>query len=184
MFKTLLTGSACLLIASPALANPTLMGEVRIGDVRDNSIDSTEYTAEYWDTAKFANFGVELQAKQLENEGSLDSTVSVKAGPILANVYGITPVAYVEAGRVFNPGDSFNFWGAGAKASKAVYGPVSIAIGYRHREGFSSNVMNEDRVNGGISLALKNNYVLGAQYYRTRGTTDSDAVGLSVVRKF
>ena len=184
MFKTLLTGSACLLIASPALANPVLIGEVRIGDVRDNRTDSTEYVVEYWDTAKFANFGLELQTKQLENEGSLDSTISVKAGPVLPNVYGFTPAAYVEAGRVFQSEDNYNFWGVGVKASKVVYGPVSASVGYRHREGFGSRVMNEDRVNGGISLALKNNYAVGAQYYRTRGTTNSDAVGVSLTRKF
>lgn len=186
MFKTLLTGSACLLLASPALAagGPSLTGEIRISDIRENKADSTEYKVEYWDTAKFLNFGAELQTKQRENAGSVDSKVSLKAGPVLPSVLGITPVAYAEVGRTLKSGNNYDFWGAGVKTSVPVYGPVSVGIGYRHREGFETVNMNEERVNAGISVAVSHNYSLAAQYYRTRGTTDSDALGLSVTRKF
>ena len=186
MFKTLLTGSACLFLASPALAadGPSLMGEIRIGDVRDNKSDSTEFKVEYWDTAKFLKFGAELQTKQRENAGSVDSKISLKAGPALPKVLGVAPFAYAEVGRALKSGNNYDFWGAGIKASVAVHGPVSVGIGYRHREGFEAGNINEERLNGGVSIAVNHNYALGAQYYRTRGTTDSDAVGISVTRKF
>ena len=160
------------------------MGEIRIGDVRENKSDSTELKVEYWDTAKFLNFGAELQTKQADNAGSVDSKVSLKAGPVLPSVLGLTPVAYAEVGHAFKSGNSYDFWGAGIKTSVAVHGPVSVGIGYRHREGFETGKMNENRLNGGISVAVNHSYSLGAQYYRTRGTTNSDAIGISVTRKF
>ena len=186
LFKTLLTGSACLLLASPALAagGPSLTGEIRIGDVREHKTDSTEFKVEYWDTAKFLNFGAELQAKQPENAGSVDSKISLKAGPVLPSILGFTPVAYGEVGRALKSANNYDFWGAGIKTSVAVHGPISVGIGYRHREGFEAGKMNEERLNGGVSLAVNHDYSLGAQYYRTRGTTNSDAVGISVTRKF
>lgn len=184
MFKTLLTASACLLIATPAFATSSLSGEIRIGDVLDNRTDSTEYKVEYWDTGNTLNFGAELQVKQPEDEGAVSSKISVKAGPALPSVLGVTPTVYGEFGRSLSENRSFNFWGAGAKASMPVYGPVSISVGYRHREGFDIEQINEERLNGGISVAVSDNYTLGAQYYRTRGSSDSDTVGLSVTRKF
>ncbi len=186
LFKTLLTGSAGLFLASPALAagGPSLMGEVRIGDVRENKSDSTEFKVEYWDTANLVNFAAELQAKQAENAGSVDSKISFKAGPVLPQVLGVTPIAYAEVGQALKSGNNYTFWGAGIKTSVSVYGPVSVGIGYRHREGFEVGKMNEERLNGGVSIAVNQNYSLGAQYYRTRGTANSDAIGVSVTRKF
>jgi hypothetical protein len=205
MFKTLLTASAALAVSTPAFAGPTLMGEVRIGDVRENRGDSTEYKVEFSDSVLNAlNYGLELQTKQAENAGDIKSLVSFKAGPVLQDFYGIHPAVYGEIGtalgrtdnyRLFwgypapyggigTASDNYKFWGAGAKASYALVGPVSVSVGYRHREGISHESFNEDRLNGGFSVAVTDNYVLGAQYYRTRGTTNSDAVGLSVTRKF
>lgn len=186
MFKTILAGSACLLLSSPALAagGPALTGEIIFGDTRSDQTNSTEYNVKYWDTYKYVNFGAELQVLQLENAGALNSTISAKVGPVIPKFVGITPVAYVELGSALNQGDNYAFWGVAVGASTAVYGPVSANIGYRHREGFENGTMNEERLNGGISVALNSDYSLGAQYYLTRGTTDSDTVGLSVTRKF
>lgn len=185
MFKTLLTASAALAISTPAFASPTLMGEVRIGDVRDNRVDSTEYKVEFSDSVLNAvNYGLELQTKQGENAGDVRSKVSFKAGPALADVYGFRPSVYGEVGTALGRSDNYQFWGVGAKLSRPVIGPVSVTIGYRHREGFTNENFNEERLNGGFSVAVSDNYSLGAQYYRTRGTSDSDAVGLSVTRKF
>lgn len=206
MFKTLLTASAALAVSTPAFAGPTLMGEVRIGDVRENRGDSTEYKVEFSDSVLNAlNYGLELQTKQAENVGDVKSRVSFKAGPALQDFYGIHPAVYGEIGialgradnytlfrsyptpyyvGIGSVSDNYKFWGAGAKASYALVGPVSVSVGYRHREGISHESFNEDRLNGGFSVAVTDNYALGAQYYRTRGTTNSDAVGLSVTRKF
>lgn len=185
MFKTLLTASAALAVSTPAFAGPTLMGEVRIGDVRENRGDSTEYKVEFSDSVLNAlNYGLELQTKQAENAGDVKSRVSFKAGPALQDFYGIHPAVYGEIGTALGRADNYKFWGAGANASYALVGPVSVSVGYRHREGISHESFNEDRLNGGFSVAVTDNYALGAQYYRTRGTTNSDAVGLSVTRKF
>lgn len=185
MFKTLLTASAALAVSTPAFAAPTLMGEVRVGDVRKNHSDSTEYKVEFSDSVlNSLNYGFELQTKQDENAGTVKSKVSFKAGPALPDFYGIHTVAYGEIGTALGRADNYEFWGAGAKASYNLGGPVSVSVGYRHREGISHGSFNEERLNGGFSIAATENYTLGAQYYRTRGTTDSDAVGLSVTRKF
>lgn len=173
-------------ISTPALAG-TLTGEVRFGDVRNGKADSTEYKVEYWDSVlgDTLKLGAELQSKQAENAGAIKSAVSVKAGLNGPAAFGVHTLAYGELGQAQKVGNNAEFWGLGIKASRDLVGPISINAGYRHREGFhGSDNLNEERLHAGLSLAVTDSTSVGATYYRTRGTTDSDAVGLSISKKF
>ena len=173
-------------IATPALAADTLTGEVRLSDARGgNRADSTEIKAEYWTAVRGVALGAEIQAKQADNAGAVDATVSAKAGVSAPEIFGVSTLAFAELGQTFKAGNSNEFWGAGVKSSRTLYGPVSLKAGYRHREGFTdATLINEERLHAGLGLAVTDKTALGATYYRTRGTTDSDAVGLSITRKF
>lgn len=176
---------AAATVATPALAG-TLTGEVRFGDVRNGRADSTEYRVEYWDSAfSVLNLGAEVQAKQAGNAGALTSTVSVKAGVSGPEAFGIHSLAYGEVGQVQKAGNNGEFWGLGVKASRDLVGPVSVNAGYRHREGFhGADLINEERLHAGLGFAVTDSTSVGATYYRTRGTTNSDAAGVSLTKKF
>lgn len=187
MKKSMLTLTAIALsaAASPAMAG-TLTAEVRLADVRNNKVDSTELKVEYWDAALkgAVKLGAELQAKDTTN-AAVKSTASVKAGVEGPAALGFTTLAYGEVGQVIKVGNNADFWGLGIKGSRQLIGNVSLHGGYRHREGFTgADGMNEERVHAGLGVALTDNTAVGATYYRTRGTTDSDAVGISLTRKF
>ena len=188
MKYTLLALAAASLMSTAAHAG-TLTAEVRFGEVKSTwtrgTPDSTEYKVEYWDTVGgVANVGAELQTKQGENAGSLGSKISLKAGPALPAVAGFKVNAYGEVGKNLSPANNFEFWGAGVKVRKDVFGPLSVNAGYRHRQGFDAGDINEERLNAGLGYSLTDSVALGATYYRTRGTRDSDAIGLSVSKTF
>ena len=184
-------------IATPALAG-SVTGEVRLGDVRGGKADSTEFRVEAWDSVYGVVVGAELQAKQAANSGPLKGLLSAKAGLEGPAVAGVHSLAYVElgealnqkvtttvAGRTTTTGGNHEFWGAGVKFKRDLIGPVALTAGYRHREGFeAANAMNEERLHAGLALDVSDKTALGATYYRTRGTTNSDAVGLGVTHKF
>lgn len=180
MYKTILAASAALLTATPALAGPTLDTEVRFADVREARQDSTEYRLEFKDIAFGGlNYGFEVVTKQNDGAGPVNTRFSGKLGTTWNNVS-----VYSELGESLNAGNNFTFWGLGAKASVPVHKNVSVILGYRHREGFDTVNMNQERVNGGVSVVLNSNYSMAAQYYRTRGSSNTDAVGLGITRKF
>ena len=190
MKKTILTLSAVAMaaIAVPASAG-TLQGEVRFGDVRGGTApDNTEYDVQYWaPAASFANYGLEVQVKQKSATGALDSKVSAKLGPKLPDVLGFHTAAYGEFGRQLLAGRNGEFWGAGVKVGRQVYGPVSVNVGYRHREGFKSGILlNEERLNGGLAVDIGAGNALGVQYYRTTGAgaTRNDQIGVGVTHTF
>ena len=166
----------------------TLTGEIRFGDVRSadtRSIpNSTGYRVEYWDTIGATKIGAELQTKQGENAGALGSKISVKAGPALPEVAGLQLAAYGEVGKNLSAGNNFEFWGAAVKARRSLVGPLSLNAGYRHREGFAAGDINEERLHAGLGYDVTDKLALGATYYRTRGSVDSDAVGVGVTHKF
>jgi hypothetical protein len=178
---------ASAVVATPALAAGTLTGEVRLGDVRGGAhTDSTELKVEYWGNV-YGNVvaGAELQAKQAQNAGAVDAKFSGKIGYNLPEVAGIKTTAYAELGESFKQGNTSEFWGLGIKGSRQVYGPVSVTAGYRHRQGFEYlDNINEERVHAGLTYAISDRTGVGATYYRTRGTTDSDTVGISISQKF
>ncbi len=181
MYKTILAAPAALLLtASPVFAGPSLNTEIRFADIRESRQDSTEYKLEFGDTAfGNMNYGFEVVTKQADGAGRVNTRLSAKVGTTWNKVS-----VYSELGESLNDGNNFTFWGVGAKTSVPLYKNVSVVVGYRHREGFDTVNMNQERLNGGISVALDKNYSVAAQYYRTRGTTDTDAVGLGITRKF
>ena len=182
--KYTLTALAVASLFSTAATAGTLTGEVRFGGVANNQANSTEYRVEYWDTIGATNLGAELQTKQGQNAGALGSKVSVKAGPALPEVAGLQLAAYGEVGKNLDEGNNFEVWGAAVKARKTLVGPLSLNVGYRHREGFAAGDINEERLNAGLGYAVTDKLAVGATYYRTRGTNDSDAVGVGVTHKF
>lgn len=189
MKKTILALTAVALsaAAAPAYAG-TLQGEVRFGDVRGGRApDSTEYRVQ-WDApvAGVALYGVELQVKQGANEGALGSKISAKLGPALPEVLGFKTAAYGEVGRSLSQGNNYEFWGAGVKVGRQVYGPVSVNVGYRHREGFggAADVLVENRLNGGLALNIGSGNSVGVNYYRTTGSTRADQIGVGLTHTF
>ncbi len=185
-------------VTTPAMAD-TITGEVRFNDVRSGRPDATSYKLEYM-TNLTTNVvaGAEVQFSQPEDGGNANSRLSVKAGYVLPEVFGIRTVAYGELGEAFADkvttrvgastvvtGGDYEFWSAGVKASRHVYGPVSFVAGYRHREGFENAAgVDTDRLNAGLSYALRENTSVTANYYRTRGTANIDAIGIALSQKF
>ena len=189
MNKTILSLSAMALsavAATPAMAG-SVTAEVRFADVRGGRApDSTEYRIEYAAPLNsFLNYGAELQTKQAANEGALGSKISAKIGPRLPDVLGFKTEAYGEIGENLNQGANFVFWGGGVKAKRSLYGPVSVSAGYRHRESFERTArLTENRLDAGLALDIGAGNSVGAKYYRTTGTTRSDAIGLNVTHSF
>lgn len=188
MNKTILSLSAVALaaVATPAMAG-SVTAEVRFADVRGGQApDSTEYKVEYAAPLNsFLNYGAELQVKQRNNEGALDSKVSARVGPRLPDVLGFHTEAYGEFGQNLKQGANFVFWGAGAKAKRTVYGPVSLTAGYRHREAFEgTSRLSENRLDAGLALDVSAGNTIGAKYYRTTGSSRSDAIGVNVTHSF
>lgn len=183
--KYTLTALAVASLMSTAAHAGTVTGEVRLGGVANGQANSTEYKVEYWNTVSgLVAMGAELQTKQAANAGSLGSKASFKLAPVLPTVSGVKTAVYGEVGKNLATGNNYEFWGVGVKAARDLVGPVSVNIGYRHREGFNTIDLNENRLNAGLGLSLNDSTTLGATYYRTTGTLRSDAIGISVAKKF
>ena len=179
---------AAATLATPAFAG-TLTGEVRLDVDTTNAWTratpaATEYRVEYWDGIGALNVGAELQVLQGKNAGATNSFVSVKAGPALPEVAGLQLAAYGEVGKNIATGNNFEFWGAAVEARKTLVGPLSANVGYRHREGFAAGDINEERLHAGLGYTVSDNLAVGATFYRTRGSTDADVVGVGFTRKF
>lgn len=187
MKYAMIAAFAATALSATAASAGTLQGEVRLGDVRGGRApDSTEYRVQ-WDApiARGFQYGVELQVKQGNNEGPIGSKVSAKLGYALPTVLGFDALAYGEVGKNLKERDNFEFWGAGAKVKRQVYGPVSINAGYRHREAFTgTRRLTENRLNAGLGYALSDNNTVGVSYYRTTGTTRTDQIGLGLTHTF
>lgn len=182
---TIAAAMSLVAFTTPALAEPMVTGEVHFGDARGGArADSTEYRVEAWDTIGKVNVGAELQANQAAREGELQAAFSVKAGVDGPSYFGVQTAVYGELGGVLADGNNGEFWGAGVKLTRPIFGSVSVVAGYRHREGFANDYLNEDRLNLGLSYAFSDKTSFGAGYYRTRGTFDNETVGVSVTRNF
>ena len=174
-----------LFSASHSFANPVLTGEVVFGDTRSNRLDSTEYRVNLTNKFDFLNVGAELQTKQNLRSTNIDSTLSLNVGVDGLEFLGVSTALYGEVGEFASRQNNETFYGLGVNASRQVYGSLSANVGYRLREGFDSQrFVDEDRLNVGASYQFLTNTGVGVNYYRTRGTTNSETVGLSLVRKF
>jgi hypothetical protein len=177
--------AAAILVAATASVAGTLTGEVRIGDI-DGNPGSTEYRVDYGDTYhNVVMYGGEITVKQNQNEGGLSSKIVGRVGPVLPVVLGFKPKVYGEFGESVSQGNNTEFWGTYAGVSHPVYGPVSVNVGYRHREGLRQDVsFNENRLSTGLTYNLGKSNTLGVEYYRTSGTTTSDVIGISASHSF
>jgi len=186
MNKLFLIAALAAAVATPALAG-SITGEVRTIDPQPAKIaNSTEYRLTYSETvANIANVGAEFTGSQPYHNGTLNSKIVLQGGPALPTVAGFTPAAYGEYGRSLNTNKDFNFWGYGASVSHEVYGPVSVNVGYRHRQGPNTPTFTEDRLNGGVAFAITEDNIVGVNYYRTRSNSvTSDILGVNYTRNF
>jgi len=194
----LLAMAATAALALPAAAG-TFTGEVRLGDVRNRVTDSTEYRLNYAasPTTVYNNaveLGGELIVRQLAQHGAVSSKLTGRVGPVLASYRGFAPSVYVEFGESMTNKHTDAIWGAGAAVAHQVhdkftvagreFGPVSASLGYRHREGFSTERVKEDRVNLGVKVAVAAHDSVGVNAYRTTGTINSEVVGFSYSHQF
>jgi len=188
MKKTLfvLTAAALGAISVPASAG-TITTEVRLGDISAGQRpDLTEYVVNYdAPLNKLLNYGSEILVKQDQGAGALKAQISARVGPRLPTVLGFESQAYAEVGQTLTHGDDYGFWGAGVKTDHAVYGPVSVSAGYRHRAAFDGiSRLNENRLSGGLLLAVGSGNNFGVNYYRTTGTERADAIGIAFDHRF
>lgn len=178
--------AAAVVIASPASA-ASLSGQVQFANpVGLKKPDATGYELTYNDTLVkgLVNVGADLYSAQPKGNGSVNTVVSVQAGPALPRIAGFQPVVYGEFGRSLQAGKDSDFYGYDVGASHTLIGPVSADVGYRHRQGLSTKSVQEDRLNGGVSYQFDNN-IVGVEYYRTRALgVSSDTVGVGYTRKF
>jgi hypothetical protein len=188
--KKLITAAALLIVsaatASPAIAG-TLTAELRFADPRGGThSDSTEYKLDYADTlTKYDLVGAEFTSKQAAGQGSVSSKLVGRVGPNIPSVLGVKVTPYAELGYTIKQGNDATLYGLGVKASRDVYGPVSLSVGYRHREGFKfADGIREDRFNGGLNYAVTKATSVGVQYYHTYGTTNADQIGVALAHKF
>jgi hypothetical protein len=90
----------------------------------------------------------------------------------------------VELGESFGKGNNYGFWGVEAVATRPIVGKFGVILGVRHREGFDSANLDENRTQLGVSYALTDTSALAVNFYDTNGITDSTAVGIAYKTKF
>ena len=184
MRMNVLTLAAVAVMASTSAFAGSVTGEYKMIDNATGS-NADEFKLEYGDTvARLVNFGGEISTKQTEHQGGVGSKLSVKAGPVLPSVLGFKPAVYVEAGRSLSKDNDYNFYGIGGKVSHNIYGPVDANVGYRYRKAVNADDLVENRYNVGLSAKVADELTVGTNYYVTRGTSESEAVGLSLTRNF
>lgn len=184
MRMNVLALAAVAVLASTSAFAGSVTGEYKMIDNATGS-NADEFKLEYGDTvARFVNFGGEISTKQTEHQGGVGSKLSAKVGPALPTVLGFKPAVYVEAGRSLASGNDYNFYGAGAKVSHNIYGPVDVNVGYRYRKAVNADDLVENRYNVGLSTKVADELSIGTNYYWTKGTSESEAVGLSLTRNF
>ena len=178
MFAALLISTA---IFSPVAYADTVRGEVKLSDVGpSNAQNEEEYSIKYTGNidSKFS-YSVEFNTV---HEATTKSNIIGGIEYNLPSVEGFKPVVFGELGQSFS-NRGYTYWGTGIKISKPLIGPVSLAIGYRHREGFDQINKIENRLNGGLRFRLSEDWTTEVQYYRTTGTTRRDQVGVSLSKK-
>jgi hypothetical protein len=173
---------------SMAAASPVFAQSLEVqGTYSDNVSgggDSKAVLVEYTDNLVGAfDWNVQLETGQRNTEGSVATTVAVGVSRPFT-VYGFDVRPSVEVGERFTTGENSGFWGAGVDVERVVYGDLSGLVGYRHREGFGDSNVREDRVEVGGRYKVSDDLKVGVSYLRTDGTTDSDAVAVSLVKTF
>ena len=98
----LLAMAATAALALPAAAG-TFTSEVRLGDVRNQVTNSTEYRLNYAasPTTVYNNaveLGGELIVRQPAQHGAVSSKLTGRIGPVLASYRGFAPSVYVPFG--------------------------------------------------------------------------------------
>jgi hypothetical protein len=146
---------------------------------------SSEFSLNY--TAPLAgrfDYGVETTVNQNDNEGAVRSTFAAGVQSTVQAPFEFEITPRVELGGTFSAGNNFGFWGVETTATRNVYGPVSLTLGARYRQGFDTADLDETRYEVGLTYALNDKSALGLTYYNKNGITDSTAVGVSFNTKF
>ena len=183
MNKSLIAFVATSLVSVSAMAGSVAV-EIREGNLAKTAPDTTEWRVEAWDKVLGLDTGAELQVKQVEHQGALKSAVSAKVGKSFS-VSKVSVLPYAEYGQRFTAGSDVGFYGVGAKASVALFDGVAVSAGYRHREAYNYVLlMNENRVNAGVSVNLSKKVAAGVGVYKTTGTTQETTFGVSLARNF
>lgn len=186
MKRTIFAGAvlALSLAAAPAFAG-TLKVEARDVTNQGTPGGAAELKLDY--TAPLVgrfDYSVEVAAKQADNEGALRNTVVGRVQTDFKAPLGFTVTPRVELGSSFGRGNNFALWGVEVTAKRTIYGPVSLNLGVRHREGFDASNLNDNRTAVGLEYALGADRALGLTFYNTNGLVDSSAVGVSYKTKF
>lgn len=129
-------------------------------------------------------YSVEATVNQGDNEGAVRSTLAAGVQTTVQAPFGFEITPRVELGETFGKSNNFGFWGVDSTVTRGVYGPVSLTLGARYRQGFNTADLDETRYTVGLEYALNNKSALGLTYYNTNGLTDSTAVGVSYKTKF
>lgn len=177
--KRLILGMVFAVASSAAMAD-SLSGEVRFFDVPSRT-NATEYKVEYSTSLSGMNLSMEANTKQEQDEGKLTSKYSVKAGPALPSLLGVTPSIAAELGQSMSTGDNFAFVGYAVGFSRDLVDGVTLNTGYRYRQELEGN-RDESRYNVGLSYDFSDDFSAGVQYYRTNADTDSNSVGVVLKR--
>jgi hypothetical protein len=187
MNRTIFAGA--LVALTLAAAAPAFAGELKI-EARDVTNQGTpggsaELKLDYKnDLVGRFDYSVELSARQADNTGNLRSSAVGRVQTDFSAPLGFTVTPRVELGASVGNGNNFALWGVEVTAVRQIYGPVSLNLGVRHREGFDDADLNDNRTAVGLEYALGADRALGLTFYNTNGLVDSSAVGVSYKTKF
>ena len=191
---------AAFLVSTPAMAD-TVQTEVEVG-VFGQETDTKAFTLRYNGSRGILTHGVEVKVRETDLDNPLaraalsnilGSDVQSIATTRMTGSLGValpTPLATIKAeaqvGRSASKGNKFEYWGAQVSASRTLYGPVDMTVSYRHRESFSENHLNQERLGAGLSYNLSESMNVDVNYYRYFGSeeTGTDAVSVGFTRKF
>jgi hypothetical protein len=171
-----------MLASAPAFAQS---GSVEGRRVDSSTGDASELQLNYSNglVGRF-DYTLEGVLNYQDSTGDVGALAAAGAKTNITAPLGFTVTPKVEVGGVFTENNNFGFWGVEAVATRPVVGKFGVILGVRHREGFDTADMEENRTQVGVSYTLTDTSSLEANFYDTNGITDSTAVGITYKTKF
>lgn len=184
MKKIMIIAAALAAVSATPVMADSISAEVKMGDVRGGHPDSTSYAIRYdAPLVSIVTYGAEVEVSQGNNAGSVSGIVSGRLGAAAPTFAGFNTQVYGELGESLRVGNNSTLWGLGVDVNHKLIGPFSIKGGFRHREGFAGN-WHENRAHAGLGLGFGRGNKVEVTYYRTDGSTRSDAIGVGLSHKF